>query len=116
VLGICAGMQLLVEAAGGRVGAAAQPELGFDRIDVVDDSDLLSGLPAQATVFQSHTDEVISLPPGIRVLASSPRSAIQAVAAEEQGFWGTQFHPELSTSEHPAGLKVLRNFFELARG
>jgi GMP synthase-like glutamine amidotransferase len=50
--------------------------------------------------------------------ASSARSnecGVEAVAAPERGWWGTQFHPEEFDPEHPAGERVLQNFFELAR-
>jgi GMP synthase-like glutamine amidotransferase len=49
------------------------------------------------------------------VLASSPESRIQAIAADSLGFWGTQFHPERATDEHPYGHVVLQNFLALAR-
>jgi GMP synthase (glutamine-hydrolysing) len=115
VLGICAGMQLLVQSAGGAVDHADEAERGFRRIEVVDDRDLLSGLSRTPTVFASHTDEVTVLPDEFRLLASSPRCRVQAVAADERRFWGTQFHPERATPEHPDGLRVLENFFALVR-
>ena len=71
--------------------------------------------PERITVYQSHTDEITELPAAFRVLASSPASRIQAIAADSLGFWGTQFHPERATDEHPAGRVVLENFFALAR-
>jgi GMP synthase-like glutamine amidotransferase len=116
LLGICAGLQLLAEAAGGAVAhVPPSAEQGFRRIDVIDDADLLQGLGERAVVYHSHTDQVTSLPNGFRVLASSSRCRVQAVAAPELRFWGTQFHPERATREHPDGLQVLRNFFALAR-
>jgi len=48
------------------------------------------------------------------VLARSEECAIEAVAAPARRWWGTQFHPELASREHPDGERVLRNFFELA--
>jgi len=116
VLGICAGMQLLAQATGGAVDHAVESERGFLPIDVLDGDGLLHGLPERVTVYQSHTDEITELPAAFRVLASSPESSIQAVAADSLGFWGTQFHPERATDEHPFGLVVLQNFLALARG
>ena len=115
VLGICAGMQLLAECAGGAVGHAAESERGFLPIAISDGDGLFRGLPEQVTVYQSHSDEITDLPEAFRVLATSPQSRIQAIAADSLGFWGTQFHPERATDEHPAGRIVLENFFELAR-
>ena len=114
VLGICAGMQLLARFAGGTLGPGARPEHGFLPIDVLDQSDLLRDLPARPIVFHDHTDEITSLPVGFRVLAASPDCTVQAIAAPERRWWGTQFHPEEASPEHPVGVKVLRTFFALA--
>jgi GMP synthase-like glutamine amidotransferase len=115
VLGICAGMQTLVRAAGGSVGAAKRPvEAGFGPVDVLDGSDLLLGVEPRMTVFQKHSDEATTLPESLRVLASSSACAVEAVAARDRPWWGTQFHPEAWTDEHPAGRRILENFFRLA--
>lgn len=116
VLGICAGMQNLVRARGGAIGPAAQPTHGFTAVDVVDDSDLLRGCPATIEVLQRHDDEVTHLPPGLRVLASSPACRVEAIAADDRPWWGTQFHPEAWDDEHPAGRAVLEQFLRLAAG
>jgi GMP synthase (glutamine-hydrolysing) len=115
VLGICAGMQLLARFAGGTLGPGSRPEHGFLPIDLLDTSDLLRDLPHHPVVFHDHTDEITKLPEEFRVLAASPDCAVQAIAAPERRWWGTQFHPEEASSEHPAGLQVLRTFFALAR-
>jgi len=115
VLGICAGMQLQALFAGGRVARSRREDPpGFRSIEVLDDRDLLRGVPAGATVYTRHTDEVIDLPAAFRLLAGSEQCAIEAIAAADRPWWGTQFHPEEFEEEHPAGERVLRNFFELA--
>lgn len=114
VLGICAGMQLIARFSGGAVAASPAPERGFLPVRVLDASDLLDGLPGEVRVFQDHEDEVTALPPGYRVLAESDACAVQAIADPVRRWWGTQFHPEEATSEHPAGERVLRTFFSLA--
>ena len=114
VLGICAGMQLQARFAGGKIGPSARPERGFLPIEARDRSDLLRGLPANPTVFQDHTDEIVSVPDDFRVLAASADCAVQAISCPERRWWGTQFHPEESSPEHPAGERVLRSFFALA--
>jgi GMP synthase (glutamine-hydrolysing) len=115
VLGICAGMQLQTVFAGGAVAPGPSPERGFLPIAIEDDGDLLRGLPAEVVVFHDHSDEVVALPDGFRVLASSARCPVQAIADPARRWWGTQFHPEEFRPEHPAGERVLRNFFALAR-
>jgi GMP synthase-like glutamine amidotransferase len=113
LLGICAGMQLQARFAGGTIGPSARPERGFLPIEARDRSDLLRGLPANPTVFQDHTDEIVSVPEDFRVLAASADCAVQAISCPERRWWGTQFHPEEATPEHPAGERVLRSFFAL---
>jgi GMP synthase-like glutamine amidotransferase len=115
-LGICGGMQLLARFAGGTIELGTSVEHGFLPIHVVDRGDLLRDLPESAIVFQDHTDQISVLPDGFRVLASSPECAVQSFASPERRWWGTQFHPEESSPEHPHGERVLRTFFELARG
>jgi GMP synthase (glutamine-hydrolysing) len=118
VLGICGGLQLLAGFAGGGVEPMAAsgrpPETGYLPLEVVDDRDLLAGLPVQATVFQDHRDEIIELPKGFRVLARTKACEIQAIADPVRRWWGTQFHPERFDAEHPDGRRVIENFFALA--
>jgi GMP synthase-like glutamine amidotransferase len=114
VLGICAGMQMLVRASGGTVGPSAEPTRGFAPIDVLDDSDLFAGTPASFGVFQHHEDEVQELPSGFRVLATSARCRVEAVANDERRWWGTQFHPEAWDAEHPVGQALIERYLELA--
>jgi GMP synthase (glutamine-hydrolysing) len=116
VLGICAGMQLLARFAGGGIALGASVEHGFLPIRVHERSGLLRGLPEDAIVFQDHTDEIVIVPAGFDVLASSEACAVQAFADPERRWWGTQFHPEESSPEHPAGARVLETYLELAAG
>lgn len=115
VLGICAGMQLQVRFAGGAIGPSAHAvATGFAPVEVVDDEGLLAGLPAPVSVYHHHGDEVTRLPDGFRVLARSTLCAVEAIAATARPWWGTQFHPEEFSTEHPQGERVLANFFALA--
>jgi GMP synthase-like glutamine amidotransferase len=120
VLGICGGLQLLACFAGGRVepmaAAGRPPEVGYLPLEIMDPDDLFAGLPRPAVLFQDHTDEITVLPQGFRVLARTEGCAIQAIAAPERRWWGTQFHPERFDAAHLDGARVLGNFFELAKG
>jgi GMP synthase (glutamine-hydrolysing) len=115
VLGICAGMQLQALFACGALAPARRAEHGFLPIAIHDSTDLLRDLPGEVTVFQDHTDEITLLPAGFRVLASSRDCRIQAIGDAERRWWGTQFHPEEATFEHPAGGRMLETFFSLVR-
>jgi GMP synthase (glutamine-hydrolysing) len=116
VLGICAGMQIQARCAGGRIARSeAAPRIGFGEIEVLDGSGLLAGLGERAAVYHNHTDEVVELPPGFRVLARSPGCEIEAMANPERRWWGTQFHPERFDDDHPSGRSILESFLRLAR-
>ena len=114
VLGICAGMQLLGRFAGGQIDHAAESEIGELEVEVLERDSLFRGLGERARFFQYHTDELTGLPDGFRLLATSGRCHVQAIAHEERPWWGTQFHPESYRSANPDGAQVLRTFFELA--
>jgi GMP synthase (glutamine-hydrolysing) len=113
VLGICAGLQLQVRFAGGVVGPSSRPEHGFLPIEVHERDGLFRELPERVVVYHDHGDEVVDLPESFRVLASSDACAVQAVVDSARSWWGTQFHPEEFEDDHPAGARVLRNFFGL---
>jgi GMP synthase (glutamine-hydrolysing) len=114
VLGICAGMQLLGRFAGARIDHAAEPEIGELEVEVIERDGLLRDAGEHPRVFQYHTDELTELPAGFRLLATTDRCRVQAIASEQRGWWGTQFHPESYRSANPAGARILRTFFELA--
>ncbi len=114
VLGICAGMQLQAIFAGGAIGPRVRPAVGYGRIKVLQGDDLLGGLGVTAVAYEHHGWDVVTLPDGFEVLARSEDCAVEAVRARERHWWGTQFHPERFTAQHPDGARVLRNFLALA--
>ncbi|MFZ0090883.1 MAG: gamma-glutamyl-gamma-aminobutyrate hydrolase family protein [Solirubrobacteraceae bacterium] len=114
VLGICAGMQRLVVSAGGAIGPRERPAIGYETVEILDEADLLGGLGPTAVTYEHHSWDVVSLPPGFVVLARSEDCAVEALRARDRPWWGTQFHPERFSAQHPAGARVLRNFLVLA--
>jgi GMP synthase (glutamine-hydrolysing) len=104
VLGICYGMQVMVEELGGSVRPAAHREFGRARIDISDGGDLFAGIPAATDVWMSHGDQVERLPDGFVVLASSATCPWAAVADRKRRLWGVQFHPEVVHTKDGAAL------------
>jgi GMP synthase-like glutamine amidotransferase len=114
VLGICAGMQLLGRFAGGTIAHAAQSEIGELEVQVLEHDGLFRDVSDRPRVFHYHSDELVDLPGGFRLLASTEHCRLQAIDCPERGWWGTQFHPESYRSANPEGARILRTFFELA--
>jgi GMP synthase-like glutamine amidotransferase len=98
VLGVCLGHQLLAEALGGEVGKAPRPEVGLLEVELTEAgrrSTFLAGVPERLTCLQWHGAEVRRAPEGAQVLASSPVSAVQAMAIGDRAL-GIQFHVEIT--------------------
>lgn len=108
VLGICYGMQLLAHNLGGRVDPSERHEYGQASMTVVaEDTPLLRGLPLELSVWMSHGDHVVDLPPSFIPLAVTP-SSVAAMGDPAAGIYGVQFHPEVQHT--PQGKALLHNF------
>jgi len=115
VLGICAGMQLQAKFAGGTIRHSPSPVQGVTTVEVLKQEGVLRGLPPRIGVYTHHSDEIEELPACFNVVARSASCAIEAIEDPARRWWGTQFHPEEFNAAHPAGERILRNFFELSR-
>jgi len=94
ILGVCYGHQVLAEALGGRVAGMDEFEIGYNQIQrrpEADDDELLGSLDAEFTVFTTHGDAVVDLPPEAELLAEN-EFGVHAFRAGHA--WGLQFHPE----------------------
>ena len=107
-LGICYGMYVMAHRLGGSVGRADRREYGRAEVDIVEPGRLFEGLSACETVWMSHGDRVEGLPPGFRVTASTGNAPVVGFENPERGFYGIQFHPEVSHTV--SGSEILRNF------
>ncbi len=112
ILGICYGMQYLVDFFGGVVVGANEQEFGKAVLEITQDSVIFEGVKIKSLVWMSHMDKVIELPKGFTTLAKSPNSPHCAI--ENGKIFGLQFHPEVIQSEE--GGKILENFALLVCG
>ena len=108
VLGICYGMQLMMERPGGKVSGALKGEYGKTEISICGKSQLFEGIPGKTTVWMSHGDSVMDMPAGFEVIASSRNTPNAAVEDSERRLYGVQFHPEVVHTVH--GRQMLENF------
>lgn len=108
VLGICYGMQFMVDALGGTVRKAAKREYGFAGLSIANSETMFENIEASTTCWMSHGDSITRLPEAFHVTASTENTEIAAIENRDRRFYGLQFHPEV---EHtPEGKQMLRNF------
>jgi GMP synthase (glutamine-hydrolysing) len=104
VLGICYGMQIMAKQLGGQVEPSTHREFGYAQIRAHGHSNLLREIQDHTTsegyglldVWMSHGDRVTELPENFKVIASSESAPFSGMANEEKGFYGVQFHPEVT--------------------
>ncbi len=104
VLGICYGMFTMAVQQGGQVEASTHREFGYAEVRAHGHTKLLDGIQDFATpeghgmlkVWMSHGDKVTALPPGFKLMASTPSCPIAGMADEARGYYAVQFHPEVT--------------------
>jgi glutamine amidotransferase len=126
VLGICLGMQLMVEKSAEslsgstpclnlipgevkrmQVGDLRLPHMGWNTVTPIDNTSLFKGIPA-ATYFYFVHSFAVAL--SEFTLASCQYGMDFSSALHKDNFFGVQFHPERSSD---AGAQLLKNFIEL---
>ena len=111
ILGICYGCQLLAHNLGGKVTEAQDDsarEYGKTVTYYDTDCKLFRGLPAEGVSWMSHGDYMAKVPEGFALVAHSANCPNVAIADENRGFYGVQFHPEVNHTEN--GIAMIRNF------
>ncbi len=116
VLGICYGQQTMAAQLGGAVEAGAQREFGYARVRLHGHSRLFREIRDERSddgaewlhVWMSHGDKVTRLPPGFRVIAATGTAPLAGIADEARGFYGVQFHPEVTHTTQ--GRAILQRF------
>lgn len=118
VLGICYGMQTMATQLGGKVEWSDHREFGYAEVRARGHTRLLKDIQDFATaeghgmlkVWMSHGDKVTELPPGFKLMASTPSCPIAGMADETRSYYGVQFHPEVT---HTAQGRALLERFVL---
>jgi GMP synthase (glutamine-hydrolysing) len=108
ILGVCYGMQLMVQQLGGQVDRADRGEYGKAALFIDDPTDLLTNVDDGTTMWMSHGDSVTQMPDGFEVLAHTDNTPSAAIAHHEKKLYGVQFHPEVVHSI--GGQALIRNF------
>src|ERR1700760_3120011 len=117
ILGICYGEQAMAHQLGGKVEGGHHREFGRAEVEVAADSPLFEGVWEKGQkypVWMSHGDRVTELPPGFKVLGTSPNAPIAMIGDDTRKLYATQFHLEVVHTPHGAAL--LRNFVRKIAG
>lgn len=116
VLGICYGMQTMALQLGGKVEVSRHREFGYAQVKVHGHTRLLTDIEDHATidgdalldVWMSHGDRVNTLPQGFLLMAGTDSAPIAGMADDERGFYGVQFHPEVTHTRQ--GERIISRF------
>ncbi|HED40138.1 MAG TPA: glutamine-hydrolyzing GMP synthase [Chromatiales bacterium] len=122
VLGICYGMQTMAAQLGGEVESADHHEYGHAQVRARGHSQLLLDIEDHTTVegygmldvWMSHGDRVNKLPEGFKLIASTDSAPIAGIADESRGFYGLQFHPEVTHTQQ--GKRIIDRFVHFICG
>ncbi|MFH1962289.1 MAG: glutamine-hydrolyzing GMP synthase [bacterium] len=107
ILGICYGLQWMVQSLGGEIIQASKREYGRSEMTVTKSDELFSEIPTNLSVWMSHGDQAARLPEGFTVLAKTENAPYTAIRGKEN-LYGVQFHPEVAHTEY--GINILKNF------
>ena len=108
ILGVCYGLQILLNNTGGKISKGKVGEYGNSIIKHNQDNLLFKDIPKTVNVWMSHGDKVNELSKNWQSLAISDNNIIAAISHKEKPIYGVQFHPEVTHTEF--GTNILSNF------
>jgi GMP synthase (glutamine-hydrolysing) len=110
ILGICYGLQIIVDTFGGKVKKSINREYGSAELIVDNKCDLFNSIGNKIKCWMSHGDAAEMIPEGFKILAHTENSFSAAIGNQNKRFYGVQFHPEVINTER--GTDILKNFSE----
>ncbi len=114
VLGICYGMQFMVNALGGSVERAEKREYGLAEFSIKSKNSVFKGINNEIKTWMSHGDSIVSIPENFDVIGSTENTKFAAIEDRDKGLYGLQFHPEVEHTEN--GRDMISNFlFEVCK-
>lgn len=111
VLGICYGMQLMVQDLGGNVAKGKSREYGVEKITTTGGKLFQSAKTLH--VLMSHGDHAEKIPDDFTETARSKNGVVAAMEHKNRSLYAIQFHPEVHHTEE--GAEILRRFLVACR-
>ncbi len=108
ILGICYGHQVMAHMLGGQIKKGVHREFGKETLKIKDKRAIFKGLSSNEIVWFSHGDQVVKLPIDFVGAAFTSACTYAAFSNPKHNFFGIQFHPEVTHTQH--GNKLLENF------
>lgn len=109
ILGICYGMQIVVNTFGGKVKEGLKREYGKSELTLVNENMLFKGINRSSfTVWMSYGDLIQTLPENFEIIGKSKEAKYAAIRHYNKPIYAIQFHPEVSHTKF--GKKILHNF------
>lgn len=113
VLGICYGMQLMIQQWGGEIQSTGLGEYGHAHIAIENGSLIFNEVPKETEVWMSHGDQITEIGQDWSIVAKSESAVIAAIHHKELPVYGVQFHPEVHHTIE--GERIISNFlFKIA--
>ena len=106
ILGICYGLQIIVDKMGGSITRTDKREYGKAMLSIQSEQKLFQGLESNTDVWMSHGDATKILPDNFESIANTENSPYAAIRSNN--LFGVQFHPEVTHTKD--GRKILSNF------
>lgn len=115
LLGICFGHQLLGEAYGAGI-VTGEKRIGLFEVAIATRDPAFGGVGDLAVVPEQHADQLVQVPEGFELVATSDYCPIQAIRHASAPAYGMQFHPcyeegVIEADEEWASLADLRGRF-----
>ena len=108
ILGVCYGLQLLIENFNGTVKSGNIGEYGPSEIIKGQESKLFSDVSSKTNVWMSHGDRIEDMPKDWIITSKSENNVISSVENQNGSIYGVQFHPEVVHTKE--GKKIIKNF------
>ncbi len=108
ILGICYGMQLMMQQWGGEIQSTGTGEYGHAQIAIENGSPIFELVPKDTEVWMSHGDQVTHISRDWNIGAKSGSEVIAAIHHKKLPVYGVQFHPEVHHTIE--GNRIISNF------
>ncbi len=108
ILGICYGLQYMIDSLGGKVIGSTKREYGFAELNIKKQKGIFAGVNKKTQCWMSHGDSIGTLPAGFVITATTSNTSVAAAEDIKRNYYGLQFHPEVVHTKE--GKKMLSNF------